>query len=184
MHNNNSVNFSLKGFTSILVGVYFLIAAYVIKFILDGFLIDDNTMGMLSVEIVEVLIMAIVLILFLFSSLALYFSGKRDVKKNKTKLWNDKTKSTFWKYLICNVVIFISLIILINLGFIDFVTPTFLVFFGFLLFVFKNKDRKNILILSGLSLLLGFLCILIPTYWSSSISILGISLIAYGVVVK
>lgn len=76
------------------------------------------------------------------------------------------------------------MIILMNQGFIDSLTPTFLIIYGALLFVLKSKERKNLLILSGLSVLLAMMCILIPTYWSSSISILGIAHITYGVVVK
>ena len=74
-------NFSLKGFTSILIGAYFFIAGYLIKTILDGFLIDDNPFGMLSIEIIEVFIIVIAFFVFLFSSLALFFSGKRNAKK-------------------------------------------------------------------------------------------------------
>ena len=96
-HDNLSINFILKGFTSILIGVYFLVAAYLIKFILDGFLIDGNPMGMMSAEIIEILIIVITFFLFLFSSLALFFKGRRTAKKNHYKLWSEKTKAAFWK---------------------------------------------------------------------------------------
>ncbi len=183
-HDNFQNNFSLKGFTSILIGAYFFIAGYLIKTILDGFLIDDNPFGMLSAEIIEVFIIVIAFLFFLFSSLALFFSGKRNAKKLQHLLWNGKTKAAFQKYILGIIIIFISMIILMNQGFIDSLTPTFLIIYGALLFVLKSKERKNLLILSGLSVLLAMMCILIPTYWSSSISILGIAHITYGVVVK
>ena len=93
MHNTFQINFCLKGFTSILIGAYFFIVGYLIKTILDGFLIDNNPMGTLSPEIIEALIIALVLLVFLFSSLALFFGGKRSAKKFQHKLWNRILKS-------------------------------------------------------------------------------------------
>ena len=184
MHDNFQINFSLKGFTSILIGVYFLLGSYVIKTLLDGFLIDDNPAGMMSVEIIEFLVIGIAFFVFLFSSLALFFAGKRTAKRFQYKLWNGKTKAAFFKYFTGFVIILISLIVLKKLGFIDYLTPTFLVLYGILLFVFKNKERKQLLVLSGLCLLLILMCILIPSYWYSSLSILGVAHVTYGVVVK
>ncbi len=69
-----------------------------------------------------------------------------------------------------------------SLGFIDFITPAFLIMYAFFLLVFKNKARNNILILSGLSILLGIYCFIIPSYWYSSFTILAIAHATYGVV--
>ena len=74
--------------------------------------------------------------------------------------------------------------LVLSAGLIDYLTPIFLFLYAVLLFLFKDKERKNLLILSGLSLLLAVMCMLIPTYWYSSLSILGIAHIAYGVVIK
>ncbi|MGJ8743572.1 hypothetical protein [Polaribacter sp.] len=184
MHNNFKINFSLKGFTSILIGAYFFISSYLIKTILDGFLIDDNPLGMLSAEIIELLIIATTLLLFIFSSLALYFSGKRNAKKLEHKLWNDTSKTAFRKYLLSFLITFIVLIILWKQGFIDYITPIFLISYGALLLLFRNKERKNLLVVAGLSLLLAVMCFLIPTYWYSSLTILAIAHVTYGVVEK
>ena len=184
MNDNFQINFSLKGITSILIGAFIFIAGYLIETILNGFLIDDNPLGMLSPEIIELLITGITLFVFLLSSLTLFFNGKRTAKKLQHKLWNVKTKTALKKYILGFIIIFTTLLLLKNLGFIDYITPTFLILYGLLLFIFKNKERKNLLILSGLSLLLAVMCFLIPSYWASSISILGIAHVAYGVVVK
>jgi hypothetical protein len=184
MRDNFEINFSLKGFTSILIGAYIFTAGFLIKTILDGFLIDDNPLEMLSAEIIEVLIIAIAFFILLFSSLALFFSGKRNAKKLEYKLWNRRTKTAFQKYVLGAVILFTSLLLLLNLGFIDYLAPTFLGIYGVLLFLFKSNDRKNLLILSGVSILLAVMCFLIPSYWYSSLSILGIAHLAYGLVVK
>ncbi|MGB0879971.1 MAG: hypothetical protein ACPGTO_05345 [Polaribacter sp.] len=183
-HNNLFINFMLKGVTSILIGIYFLIAAYGINFILDGFLIDGNVMGMMSAEIIEILIITMVCFVFLFSSLAFFFKGKRTAKKNHHQLWNEKTKVVFWKYFIGNLLLFCLLLFLLNKGYVNYITPSFLIFYGILVFILKNKKRKDVLILSLISILLGVLCLLIPMYWYSALCILGIAHISFGIVVR
>ncbi len=184
MHDNYSANFILKGFTSILIGIYILIGSYALKTLLNGFLIDDNPVGMLSVEILEILGITIVFLVLLFSSLALYFSGKRVAKRNDEILFNSQTKTILRKYIIGVVIIFATLILVKSRGYLYYITPTFLLLYSLLLFLLKNKERKNLLILSGLCLLLAILCILIPSYWYSSLAILGVAHLTYGVVVK
>jgi hypothetical protein len=182
LHDNFEVNFSLKGLTSILIGVYFFLLSYAYKYILKSFLIDDNTLGMLSPQIIEIIFISFAIIFVVFSSLALFFSAKRIMKSFKTLLWNGKTKVAFLKYLLGIAAIFTVLITLMNLGFIDFITPAFLIMYALFLFFFKNKTRNNILVLSGLSLLLGIYCFIIPSYWYSSFNILAIAHATYGVV--
>ncbi|WP_087522375.1 hypothetical protein [Polaribacter sp. SA4-12] len=180
MQDNIQVNFSLKGFTSILIGGYLFIAGYVIEALLN----NATPLETLSPKTIENLIILIAFTFVLLSTLTLFFIGKKNAKKLNIQLWGDKTKAAVQKYIIVIVVAFIILIVLMNLEFTNYLTPTFLIFYGILLFLFKNKERKNLLVLSGLSLLLAILCFLIPTYWSSSLSILGIAHLTYGVVVK
>ena len=183
MNDNIQINFSLKGLTSILIGAYFFIAGFLIETLLKGFLVKETPFN-LSSQTTEILIITIILLVFIFSSLALFFNGKRNAKNLQLLLWNDKSKVTLKKYIIALVIIFASLLILMNLGYIAYLTPTFLILYGISLFSVNNKDRKNLLILAGLSVLLAVICFLIPTYWSASLSILGIAHVAYGVSVK
>ncbi|MDC0177057.1 hypothetical protein OAJ14_02745 [Polaribacter sp.] len=184
MNDNFQINFSLKGFSSVLVGTYFFITGYLIKTILEEFVTNDSPLGMLSTEIIEVFIITLIFCGVLFSSLALFFSGKRNAKKKQYPLWNQKTKTTFQKYILFVIVAFSSLILLLNLGFVEYLTPTFLIIYASMLFTFKNKARKNLLILAGLNVFLALICLLIPSYWFASFSILGIAHITYGVVEK
>lgn len=183
-HDNFQVNFSLKGFTSIQIGVYIFITSYLIKSILDGFIIDNNPLGMLSPQIVEIVIITLAVFTFLFSSFALYFKGRRSAKRFQFQLWNSTTKRAFIKYSISFLLLFLLLYFLMKQGYIDFITPAFLLIYGIILLLFKNKERKNLYIISGVSVLLAILCIVIPTYWYSALTILGIAHITYGVVVK
>ena len=84
MNDNFQINFSLKGFSSVLVGTYFFITGYLIKTILEEFVTNDSPLGMLSTEIIEVFIITLIFCGVLFSSLALFFSGKRNAKKSNT----------------------------------------------------------------------------------------------------
>lgn len=184
MHDTFESNFTLKGLTSVLIGLYFFIAGSLTKSIIEGFLIDDNPMGMLSPQILEIAILAIVFFVFIFSSLALFFGGRRTAKKFDYKLWNTETKIAFRNYVLKITVIFLVLTTLMNLGFIDYLTPVFLILYGVLLALSMNKQRKNLLVLSGISVLLAAICFLIPSYWHASLSIIGIAHITYGVVVR
>lgn len=175
-------NFALKGFTSIQIGLYFLLASYLIQIILEGFLIDDNPMGMMSAEILEYVIISIGFFLWLFSSLALFFSAKKRAKKQETHLWNSFSKSVFWKYLASFLVLFIALIFLMNQGLIDVITPVFLIFYGCILLLINAKNNQNIRIITGICFLLAMICFIIPNYWYTSLSILGIAHITYGIV--
>ncbi len=181
---NVEINFSLKGNASIQIGIYFLMAAYSIKNILDGFLIENNLFETSSTELTEVFVIVITFFTFLLSGLALYFKGKRKAKKMDYKLWNIKTKKLFWLMFLSFTGIFILLLVLFNLGFIDILTPTFLLLYGLLIFLNKNKKRKDLLVLTGVCLLLGILTILIPSYWYSSLFILGIAHITYGITIR
>ena len=182
LHDNFEVNFSLKGFTSILIGVYFFLLSYAYKYVLDSFLIDDHTLGMLSPQSIEIIFISLAVIFVFFSSFALLFSAKRITKSFKTLLWNGKTKVAFFKYLLLITAVFAILITLMSLGLIDFIAPSFLIMYAVFLLIFKHKTHKKILFLIGLSLLLGVYCFVIPSYWYSSFSILAIAHITYGIV--
>lgn len=182
LHDNFEVNFSLKGITSILIGIYFFLLSYAYNYVLTNFLVDDHTLGMLSPQIIEIIFISLAGVFILFSSFALFFSGKRTSKSFHLLLWNSKTKVGFLKYFIGIALLFIVLITLMKLGMINLIAPSFLFIYGIFLLLIKNKARKNILILSALSLLLSIYCFVIPSYWYSSFTILAIAHATYGVV--
>jgi hypothetical protein len=180
----NSNNFVLKDLTSILTGGYILAGTYAIKYVLDTFLVDDTTLETVSFKAIQLLILLLSLLVLIAASLTIYFKAKKTSKKLDNMLWNVNTKTVFKKFSIGVLVIIFTLFFLVKLAFFNYLAPVFLLFYGVLLFFLKNKNRKDFLILSFLSIVLGVLCFLIPTYWYSSLSILGIAHITYGVVVK
>ena len=182
LHDNFEVNFSLKGNTSILIGVYFFLLSYAYNYVLTNFLVDDHTLGMLSPQIIEIIFISLAGVFIFFSFFALFFSGKRISKSFHLLLWNGKTKASFLKYLIGIALLFILLITLMKIGMVNLIAPSFLFIYGIFLLLIKNKARKNILILSALSLLLSIYCFVIPSYWYSSFTILAIAHATYGVI--
>jgi len=174
MENNNQINFSLKGFASVIIGALIFAAGYLVEILLKNSTIKN----------LDFLIPSIAFILFLFSSFTLFFIGKVNAKKENYKLWNNATKTACKKYFSGMIIIFMTAILLVDFNFFNYITPTSLTLYGLLLFLLKNKERKNFLMLVGLSLFLAVICFLIPSYWAASISILGIAHVTYGVVVK
>ncbi|WP_299012209.1 hypothetical protein [uncultured Polaribacter sp.] len=177
----NKNHFKLAGFTSILIGAYFLISGYAIETILNGFLIDDNPLAMMSPEIIEMVIITIAISLFLLVSFTLFFSAKRKAKRENDKLWTGNSKNVAKKYIFLNSITFIILICLLKFGEINLITPVFLILHALLLVLFHLKERKGLLILAGVCLLFAIMCFVMPNYWSSSISILGIGYMAFGI---
>jgi L-asparagine transporter-like permease len=180
LHDNFSLNFVLRSFNSVRIGLYFSLGAYLLKSSLQNFIADENPMGMLSIEIIEILQISIVFLVALFSSFALLFSARRQSRKFQFKLWNAKTKRFFWIYLIAIVIGIFLLNFIANSGNIIFLAPTFLVYYGAFLAILNSEKKKNLYLISGISLLLAFLVYIIPTYWYSAILIVGASHIVYG----
>ena len=181
--NITEVNFKLKGFTSVLIGVYIILAAQIINSMLSGFLVDDNPMGMLSVQLLEGFIFGLVVLFFILATLALFFKGRRVAKKNDITLWNTKTKRIAVFYGLSFTTLFVILFSFSSLGKIDLITPLFLVIYGLTLVVMREKS-KSLLIITLVSVLLGIVTFVIPSYWFSALFILGMAHITYGIAVK
>ena len=91
-------------------------------------------------------------------------------------------ESEFFKIFNRHCIAFYFINHLMKIGMVNLIAPSFLFIYGIFLLLIKNKARKNILILSALSLLLSIYCFVIPSYWYSSFTILAIAHAAYGVV--
>lgn len=181
---NFSVNFIVKGITSILIGAYILAGTYAINYLLDISLVDDSIIGKISPQNSQILIFLVVLLVLIASTFTIYFKGKKTVEKLNESLWNENSKAASKKYIIGFSIISLILITLFSLDFFNYITPIFLILYGVLLFILKNNERKNFLIIAGICILLAGYCFVIPSYWYSSLSILGIAHITYGVAVN
>jgi hypothetical protein len=184
LHDNFEVNFTLQGFTSVLIGGYFFLLGYVYKYILESFLIDGHALAFLSPEIIEILFISLAITFVFLCSCALFFSGLRTARSFQQRFWNSKTINFFFKFIIIVVLVFVLLTGLTKYGFVDLLMPIFLIIYAIFLFFVREKERKNLIFLSILALLLGILCFIIPSYWNTTFTILAISHITYGVLVR
>lgn len=181
---SNAQNFILKGFNSVQVGVYFLIAAFLLKSLLDGFLSDVSMLGMMSIEIIESVGLFLVIFLILFSGLAIFFSSRRQARKSGVRIWNKKSvKQLVFFYLLAIVSIFVMLFTKAN-GYSMYLGVFFLFFVGFILASLNTKKKKPLYLLAAISIGLAALSYFIPTYWYSSLLILGIAFVVYGIMIR
>ena len=184
LQKNSSVNFILKGLNSIQIGLYILLGAFLLKSSFQNFTADDNPMGMLSVEIIEIIGFSIFVLVALFSSFAVYFSSKRNLKKSGYSVWNIQSKKHAWIYFLLVIIGIVSLKVLYDLGYIMYLSPFALTYLGLLLVVLNSSKKKPYYLLSGISFLMAVTVFTIPTYWYSAALIVAASFLVYGIMVK
>lgn len=177
----NSPNFILKGFNSIQVGIYFLISAYLLKNTVDNFLIDDTVMMFMSIELIEYFVVGILFLLFLFSSTALFYSNRRAARRAEKKIWNTVSKKRFWLYLIHFIVGITVLILVYSNGLYNLLGPIGLVLYAIMLLSLSGFN-KVFYLFAILAVLLAVMSFIIPTYWYSSMLLMGVAHFAYGIV--
>ena len=118
---NTTQNFILKGFNSIQIGLYILLASYVINDSILGFVAEENPMGMLSVEIIETICLFMIVLVGFFSMLAVFFSSRRASRKAGEMVWNAASKKQFLSYFVSFVLgvfllVFVKNTAIINLS--------------------------------------------------------------------
>jgi hypothetical protein len=178
-----SSNFLLQGFNSIQIGLYFIISAYLIKKTIANFLVDDTFMMFMSVQLIEFFVIGILFLLWLFSSFALFYSNRRNARKLNKQIWNPASKKRFWIYLTHVVISFLILILLYSNGLFNYIGPVGLILYAFLVIALSAFD-KHLFLIAGVALLLAVMSFIIPTYWYSSMLLIGVAHFAYGVVIR
>jgi threonine/homoserine efflux transporter RhtA len=184
LQTNTAQNFILRGFNSIQVGIYLLISAFLLKSLLDGFLSDVSMLGMMSIEIIETVGFALVLFVFVFSGIAVFFSSRRRLKKSGFKLWNKKT----WTHLAIYVLWCVTGIALLFYqkadGYSMYLAISFLFMLGLTLALLNSQRKKPLYLLAVMSIGLAVISYLIPSYWYSSLLIMGGAFIVYGIMIR
>ena len=175
--------FSVKGFLSVQIGLYILLASYLIKSSLDGYVLEGFAGNELSTEQISLFIQLLVILTFLFSGLTLFFFGNHRARRSKQSLWDNRTKSEALKFLISFLVVFAVLYMLYTKNLNEYLGPVFLIGFG-IHHILQTPISKEKLLIPALCLLLTIICIIIPSYWYPSLLILAMAYITYGVAVK
>lgn len=182
--NNNQQNFILRGFNSIQIGLYFILFTFLFKSLFDGFLSDVSLLGMMSIEIIEIAAIAFITLLISLSGLAVFFSSRRLAKRSGYKLMNKKTFRQFAFYLGWTLPAFLILYTTANAGHSMYVGVAFLFLLGTILIVLNSGKKKPLYLLGVISLVLAIISYIIPTYWYSSLMIMGGAFFVYGVMIR
>jgi hypothetical protein len=181
---NDTQNFILKGSNSIQIGIYLLLFVFILKSLLDGFLSDVSMLGMMSIEIIELAAFIFISLFILLSGLAVLFSNRRRTRRAGYKLMNKKTFRQFAFYLGWTLPAFLIIYSIANGGYSMFAGVSFLFLLGTILIGLNSSKKKALYILSGLSIGLAVISYLIPSYWYSSILIMGGAFIVYGIMIR
>ncbi len=178
--NTLTYNFGVSGFTSIQIGIYFLLAAYLIKSSLDGYLLESYSANPLSQEQIVLYIQVLIASTFVFSALTLYVKGVSSARKNRTKLWNERNRKSALLFCLFFIGLLSVLYVLHTNDLTTYIAPTFLI--GFAIHsILQRRVPKEVLLIPGLCILLAFVCILIPNYWYASLLILGVAYVTKGI---
>ena len=181
---NNSRNFTLFGHNSILIGTYLLLFVYALRSMLDGFLLETSMLGMMSIEIIELTGLSFTILFAILSGTAVFFSCRRNCRKNHIKVWNTPTKRQALLYLTCTMIFLVAMLLSSSLGLSHFLSPIFLSAIGIILLVLNKNRTQAPWLMTVLALALAMLTIFIPMYWYSALLILGIAFVVYGMTVK
>ena len=181
---NNSRNFTLFGHNSILIGTYLLLFVYALRSMLDGFLLETSMLGMMSIEIIELTGLSFTILFAILSGTAVFFSCRRNCRKNYIKVWNTPTKRQALLYLTCTMIFIVAMLLSSSLGLSHFLSPIFLSAIGIILLVLNKNRTQAPWLMTVLALALAMLTIFIPMYWYSALLILGIAFVVYGMTVK
>ena len=177
---NNTQNFILKGFNSIQIGLYMLLGVYVINAAILGFIADSNPLGMLSIEIIESICMFMLVLVGFFSMFAVFFSSRRAARKSGMAVWNTASKKQVGLYVFAMVLGIFLLSLAKNMA-VNYATPFFLGYLGLFMALVNSQRKKIYDLLVVVSFLLAVVVFVIPTYWYSSLLILGASFFVYGI---
>jgi hypothetical protein len=183
MKNQDSphINFSFTGLTSIFLGSHFLIAAFIIKSIIDGAKLRGEGLNYNYSSLTETYIIIIVIVAFLLFPLSILFTEKRKAKKQGYNCLNPMTKRVLLRYTLTLTTLFVILFFVGKQALYNYIVPCFLIIYSVILFVFERKEHRNVLIISGVCILFSIICIIIPSYWYYSLFILGVSHLTYGI---
>ena len=177
---NTTQNFILKGFNSIQIGLYMLLGVYIINAAILGFIADSNPLGMLSIEIIESICMFMVVLVAFFSMVAVFFSSRRAARKSGMAVWNTASKKQVGLYVFATVLGIFLLSLAKNMA-VNYATPFFLGYLGLFMALVNSQRKKIYDLLVAVCFLLAVVVVVIPTYWYSSLLILGAGFFVYGI---
>ncbi len=177
MMNKSSRFFSLSGLSGILAGVYALIGASIVYYLVsisgqDHLILNSKTFNYTLITLFLVAVSSIL------TGIAL---SSRRAKKNKESLWNSTSKRLIISFLTPFITGGIYIIITIYNNHYGITSSLMLIFYGLALVNSSKYTIGNVKYLGYIEIILGLICALIPNYgyWFWVVGF-GIMHIIYG----
>lgn len=175
--NRSSRFISLSGLSGVLAGVYALLGSYfAYQLLYSSGRIYDNYTKAVAPLIGQLSIIAIAI---LFSTLlTAYFLTRKKAKQNNEKIWDETTKRLLINFLVPLSTGGAFGLILLNQGFIGFIAPVTLIFYGLSLVNASKFTLDNIKYLGYSEIILGLISTIYIGYglyfWAIGFGILHI----------
>jgi len=129
----NSSYFSLSGLSGILVGIYGLLAVYMVHMLTSTYGDGFDGSSQLPIAFLEIGILVLAIVMILVALITLRVRAKRSAKKHNEKLWSPFSKKLRFHTLILLLLFIIILAIIANKGYYSSITPLMLLLYGIFL---------------------------------------------------
>ena len=177
MMHKSSRFFSLSGLSGILAGIYALIGAAVVYYLVsisgrDYLIVDGTVYRLILLDLALVAMLSILTGIFL---------SARKAKKNNEVLWNSTSRRLIGAFLVPLITGGIYILIKINSNHYGLTGSLMLIFYGLALVNASKYTIGNVKYLGYIEIVLGLICAMLPGYgfwfWVAGF---GIMHIIYG----
>jgi hypothetical protein len=174
---------SLSGLSGILAGVYALIGASIVYKELYPQLpkLNRSTIGLFygcDMSVNALYVLAVALIVFIVSIGTGVFLTIRKAKKYNQPVWGNTSRTLLLNMLVPLITGGVLILILLNRGYYNVVSPLCLIFYGLALINASNFTFKDVRYLGLLEIILGLISACIPNYglqfWAIGFGVLHI----------
>ena len=148
---------SLSGLSGVFAGVYALIGAFLAKQLLENYNNYDHTRNTVNPNNMELKLIAIALLVALFSIITAYILTKKKAAKDGKSIWNETTKRLLFHFFIPLAAGGIFSLTMLNQGFYGLIAPITLIFYGLALVNASNFTFSNVKYLGIAEVILGLI---------------------------
>ena len=148
---------SLSGLSGVFAGVYALIGAFLAKQLLENYNNYDHTRNTVNPNNMELKLIAIALLVALFSIITAYILTKKKAAKDGKSIWNETTKRLLFHFFIPLAAGGIFSLTMLNQGFYGLIAPITLIFYGLALVNASNFTFSNVKYLGIAEVVLGLI---------------------------
>lgn len=173
---------SLSGLAGILAGSYALIGAFTANYILINYQNVDSGISLLPLSFLEYILVGIAMLVLILSIFSAYILTSRKAKRNGEHIWTTSTKRMLVNFMIPLLTGGAFCIILYQYGFIGFIAPCTLIFYGLSCVNASKYTLGDIRLLGIISIVIGLVATQFMGYgiffWAFGF---GIMHIVYGI---